>query len=463
MRYVRVLMAVLLLAAGATAVERWTKTYGGGADEYGGYLLQTADSGYVVAARTRSFGAGDYDYWLLRLNSGGDTLWTRTYGTGLDERGEVVESTSDGGYIICGAALVTTSGDIWLIKTNAAGDTQWTRKYPGANDSRGYVAVQTADGGYIVSGMTAAFGAGSGDIYLIKTDVSGDTQWTRTYGGSDLELGYALPTPDQGFAIGGSTSTFGSGGSDIYAVKADSLGNPIWTKTYGGANRDDGAQVILTSDGGYIMAASTQSRGAGQSDAWLLRLDSNGDTLWTRTYGGADYDEVYGVDTTADGGFIFTGQTRSFGAGGEDVWLLRTNSSGDTLWTRTFGGAGSDLGAVVIETPDLGFAVMGFTNSYGAGGYDLYMIKTDANGSLAVDAPPVAPRAHENNLQVVPSPFAYSARVVGMESEKFGLFDAAGNLVETCCGKRVGVGLAPGVYFIRHDASGESQRTVKTR
>jgi hypothetical protein len=416
-----------------------------------------------VSGRTASFGAGDKDYWFLKLDATGDTLWARTYGTALDERDAVVEPTADGGYILAGAALNGTEGDIWLVKTDANGDTQWTRKYTGGNDQMGYVAVQTWDGGYVISGCTHAFGAGSEDVYVIRTNSTGDTLWTRTYGGTDYEMGYAQPTPDHGYIICGATASSGSGSTDICIIKADSAGSTTWMKTYGGTDRDEGSQLRLTSDGGYIVAAYTWNRGAGQSDGWLLKLNAVGDTLWTRTYGGADFDEFYCLDTTADGGYILSGQTHSFGAGNEDVWLVKTNGSGDTLWTRVFGGSNTDMAMGVAQTLDGGYGIVGFTNSFGAGDFDVYVIKTDANGSLAVAEPRTGRTASAGSLNVVPTPFSSCARVVGREAEQFGLYDVSGKLVSTCRGDRVGSDIVPAVYFVKSFSDGASGRVVKTR
>jgi hypothetical protein len=463
MRFVVAFLVVLSLATSALAVERWTKTYGGSSDDRAWFGMQNPDGSYVVSGRTASFGHGDKDLWFLKLNTAGDTVWTRTYGTAGDDRDAVVQPTTDGGYILVGTALVDTLGDIWLIKTDASGDTQWTRKYAGGNDHMGYCAVETWDGGYIVSGQTGAFGAGGQDIYLIRTTASGDTMWTRTYGGAGYEMGYAQPTPDHCFLICGATTSLGAGQTDVYLVKTDSVGNPLWTKTYGGTDRDEGAQLRLMSDGGYIAAAYTWNRGAGQSDGWLLKLNASGDTVWTRTYGGADYDEFYCLDTTADGGYVLSGQTHSFGAGNEDVWLVRTSGSGDTVWTRTFGGTGTEMAMGVQQTTDGGYAIMGFTNSLGAGDFDVYVIKTDASGSLAAEEPRTDRPATAGSLIVLPTPFASFARVVGHETEQFSLYDISGKRVATCRGDRVGEGLAPAVYFIKSGAGGESQRVVKTR
>lgn len=464
MKTVCVLLAALLLVSYAPAVERWTKTFGGSADEFAWCVLQTADGGYVVSGHTESFGAGDGDYYVVKTDTSGSMVWSKTYGSSLKDGGAVLQPTSDGGYIIAGASLIDTLGDIYVIKTNADGDTTWSKKYDGANDQMSYVAVQTSDGGYIISGNTSSHGAGSCDIYLIKTDSLGDTAWTRTYGGANYEAGWAQPTSDGGYIIWGWTSSSGAGSSDVWLIRTNSSGDTLWTRTYGGTGRDEGSELRPTSDGGYVIVAYTYSRGAGQSDVWLIKTDSTGDTLWTRTFGGTNYDEAYSVAQTSDAGYIIAGQTQSFGAGAGDVWLIKTNSSGDTAWTRTYGGANADVGGAVQQTADGGYVTAGWTSSFGAGGSDIYLIKTDANGSLAVEEERADRKTTAGSLRVVPTPFASFARVLGHEAEQFSLYDISGKLVGTCRGDRVGEKCSPGVYFVSpQGANSGPVRLVKVR
>jgi hypothetical protein len=392
-------------------------------------------------------------------------VWSKTYGTSGDERDAVVQPTSDGGYVIAAVSLVDSLGDIWLIKTDANGDSAWSRKYHGANDHMGYVAVQTLDGGYIISGNTNSRGAGSYDIYLIKTDSLGDTLWTRTCGGADYESGWAQPTAGGGYIIWGFTSSFGAGSTDVWILKTNSSGDTLWTRTYGGTGRDEGAQLQPTSDGGYVVVAYTWSRGAGQSDVWLIKTSPSGDTLWTRTFGGTNYDEAYSLAQTADDGYIITGQTQSYGAGLEDIWLIKTSPTGDTVWTRTYGGTGSDMGMCVQQTTDGGYIVGGLTNSFGAGGNDIYLIKTDANGSIGVEEPAgPKPTLRGQGLEATPNPFISHARIPGHEAEVFDLYDVSGKSLGACRGDRVGERLSPGVYFISPEgAHNGSVRIVKVR
>jgi hypothetical protein len=465
MKTVRAVLFVLVLVSIVPAQQRWTKTFGGSEEDMGFSVLQTSDGGYIVAGRTKSFGPGDYDVYLFRTDSLGETLWTRTYGTPLDDRDPSIRATRDGGYIIAASSLVDSLGDIWIIKTNADGDSLWSKRYGGGADSKGYVAEPTADGGYIISGNTTSFGAGSFDIYLIRIDSLGDTLWTRTYGGAEYEEGWAQPTADGGYIICGETATFGSGSSDVYFIRTDSAGDTLWTRTYGDSAEDVGAELRPTFDSGYIAVAYTPGRGAGGADAWLIKLDSAGDTLWTRTFGGADDDECYSVKQTADSGYILAGQTNSFSVGEEDVWLIKTDASGDTVWTATFGGGGHDIGFFVQQTADGGYVVTGFTSSFGAGGADVYLIKTAADGSVGAAEPNGQGPALEGRVfEATPNPFVCFARIPGHDAGRFNLYDVSGKWLGACQGDRVGEKLAPGVYFVSPEAvSGRSVRIVKVK
>jgi len=365
----------------------WTRTYGGSASDWGNSVQQTSDGGYIIAGFTGSFGAGAFDVYLLKTDSSGDALWTRTYGGRSDDRGHSVQQTSDAGYIIAGFTGSFGAGyfDVYLVKTDSSGDTLWTRTYGGSEWDHGYCVQQTSDAGYIIAGFTGSFGAGGFDVYLLKTDSSGDTLWTRTYGGSDFDAGYSVQqTSDGGYIIAGYTESFGAGGYDVYLLKTDSSGDTLWTRTYGGSASDWGNSVQQTSDGGYIIAGYTDSFGAGGYDVYLLKTDSSGDTLWTRIYGGIDDDHGRSVQQTSDGGYIIAGYTWSFGAGGYDVYLLKTDSSGDTLWTRTYGGSDQDVGYCVQQTSNGGYIIAGHTYSFGAGLADVYLLRVTGEEVPAV-------------------------------------------------------------------------------
>ena len=390
-----VLLSAICLASIASAQTNWARTYGGTGDDEGYSVQQSTDGGFIIAGYTNSFGAGGHDVYLIKTDSQGDTLWTRAYGGTADDEGNSVRQTSDGGYIIAGFTYSFGAGtaDVYLIKTNASGDTLWTRAFGGQDHDFGYSVQQTTDGGYIITGYTQSFSAGYGDVYLIKTNAWGDTLWTRTFGGQDNDEGYSVQqTADGGYIITGITASFGAGAHDVYLVKTNAQGDTLWTRTYGGTNEDEGYSVRQTADGGYVITGYTESFGAEGADVWLIKTNAQGDTLWTRTFGGPSDDVGHCVQQTSDGGCIITGWTASFGAGAPlNVYLVKTNAEGDTLWTRTYGGQGWDVGNSVRQTSDGGYVITGSTASFGAGDGDVHLIKTNGEldvGPVAILSPP---------------------------------------------------------------------------
>ena len=308
-----------------------------------------------------------------------------TFGGDSLDMGYSVQQTTDGGYITTGSTNSYGNGDsdVYLIKTDGSGDSIWTKIFGGENQDYCNSVQQTTDGGYIITGRTESYGAGNKDVYLIKTDGNGDSLWTKTFGGTSFDNGISVQqTNDGGYIILGGTESYGAGNRDIYLIKTDGNGDSLWTKTFGGASQDLGNYVQQTNDGGYIVTGVTESYGAGNKDAYLIKTDASGDSLWTKTFGGSKFDLGNSVQQTNDGGYIVTGRTASFGAGSLDVYLIKTDGNGDSLWTKTFGGSSFDLGFSVQQTTDGGYIIIGGTDSYGNGDRDFYLIKTDVNGDL---------------------------------------------------------------------------------
>jgi hypothetical protein len=448
-----ILLSAICLTSIAAAQTSWWKTYGGTSDDEARSVRQTADGGYIIAGLTCSIGPGAPDsanFYLIKTDSFGDTLWTRVYGGTRPDVGTSVEPTNDGGYIVAGYTS-TSNGkgmDIYVIKTDSLGDMVWATTYGGPNGDCAYSIQQTADAGYIVAGFTFSYGV-MGDVYLIKIDSLKDTLWTRTYGGPNVEIGsFAQQTADSGYIIVGEAYSFGVGGADVYLVKTDPSGDTAWTRTYGGALDDVGSSVQQTAEGGYIIAGTTKSFGDDSGDIYLVKTNAQGDTVWTRTCGGQGQDLATSVRQTPDGGYIVAGLTESFGAGGHDVYVIKVSAQGDTLWTRTYGGTHDELGYSVQQASDGGFIIAGYTSSFGAGNEDVYFIKTDSLGNVGVQEPLTRRPASPIRLTVQPNPFTACARVKGHETELFTLSDVTGRQVSICKGDRIGAGFRPGVYFL---------------
>ena len=343
----------------------WTKTYGYVTDDFCLSGRQTFDDGYIMTGEV-SISGWWYGY-LLKTDAFGDSLWMKLYDFGS---GHDVLQTADSGYV---AALLFggLDYDIRIMRTDKYGDTLWTKDYVSSDADWVHKMEATTDGGYIIVGEKSAQDI---DVYLMKTDSLGDTLWTETYGGVDDDAGLAVKqTNDSGYIIVGRTASFGAGNYDVYMIKTDQFGDTLWTRVYGGVEYDAGADVCQTGDGGYMIAASTQSFGAGFSDIWLLKTDSLGDTLWSKTCGTNDLENCTSM-AQVDNGYVLTGRKGFIGP--YDIWFVKIDLAGDTLWTCTFGGTESDFPYVVRQTSDNGYILFGTTRSFGAGARDIYMVKT---------------------------------------------------------------------------------------
>ena len=310
-----------------------------------------------------------------------DTLWTKTIGGANKESGYSVQQTNDGGYIIAGMTNSFGAGDydVYLAKTNQQGDTLWTRTYGGALQDFASEVQQTADGGYIIIGGTKSFNNGIDDLYLIKTDDNGDTLWTKVFGGLWGDVGRSIKQDKDGNYIAtGYTMSFDPGNADVWVLKFNETGDTLWTRRIGGSQEEYGASIIQSKNEGYIITGYTQSFGLNH-DVYLIRLDSSGDTVWTKHYGGQGSDFGEDVLELDDGGFIIAGYTTSYGIGDYDCYLVRVNLNGDTLWSKHYGGESDDK-AYAIELFEDGFVLGGYTYNEGSTERDAFIIKTNFNG-----------------------------------------------------------------------------------
>ena len=435
-------------------------------------VQQTRDGGYVVVGETHVGPNVIMTLWILRLDSLGDTIWTRKYRpSGWADCGTAVTVTPDQGFLVAAWAAgidTLTPGTIYVLRTDSLGDTLWSRFYRfGTSDEEVFRVIPTADGNYVLAGYSIRHSC----LYalLFKIDGLGDTLWARTYGDSASGGAYGgcvAQTPDHGFILSGFVIAAPQGAQGLL-LRTDSMGNPLWTRTYGGCGDDEfGAD---NAPNGFIAVGRTDSYGAGGSDAWVLWLNDSGDTIRTRTYGGPEDDDGRGQPTFG-GGCIIASQSFSFGAGACDVWLVKTDSVGDTEWTRTFGGPGWDGPNYVRQTRDSGYIIVGSTNSFSA--YNgVYLIKTDQQGMAGIEtgpvetlkAAPLQPLVQTPNPTRPGSTIRYFLPRSG--TARLDLFDVTGRRVSEFVQETQGTGwhevsLAPdlssGTFFLRLVSRGQA-------
>ena len=310
--------------------------------------------------------------------------WAHAYGGASDnDFAFSIKQTNDGGYIVVGYtdSFGAGSDDIWVLKLDSLGNVTWQKTYGGAYNDYAYSIQQTSDGGYIVAGYTSSFGAGSDDIWVLKLDSAGNVTWQKTYGGSSHDYANSIQqTNDGGYIIAGYTSSFGAGGADIWILKLDSSGNVTWQKTYGGSSYDFAYSIQQTGDGGYIVAGYTNSSGVGGDDIWILKLDLSGNITWQRTYGGSSSEVAHSIQQTSDGGYIIAGSTNSFGVAYTDFWVLKLDSSGNVTWQKTYGGGYDDYANSIQQTSDGGYIVAGYTDSFNAYYNEAWVLKLNSSG-----------------------------------------------------------------------------------
>jgi hypothetical protein len=406
----------------------WTKTFGGKKRDGCFCVQQTSDSGYILTGYTNSYGAGDFDLWLIKTDVFGNNEWDKTYGGEDWDYGESVQQTSDGGYIVVGKTRMYNSlEDIWLIKTDSKGNKEWDKAFDLGTYEYGFSIQQTSDGGYILVGDIFSWGYPMAKIafWLIKTDQYGNKQWDKIYSGSDDCGGRCVrQTSDGGFIITGGTNFYGAGMRDLWLIKMDNNGNEEWNKTFGGKNWEQGQYVQQTSDGGFIISGSVDQYAGGPNDLWLIKTDSNGVLQWDKTFGGSDDDEAHSVQQTSDGGYIIGGFTLSYGSGYFDFWLIKTDKDGNEMWNRTFGGTAFDEGWIVQQTTDNGFIICGHTCSYGAGSDDMWLIKTDENGNIDDgNNRPNKPNSPEGPTKIIPGfEYKYKSSTIDMDGDTLSYF-----------------------------------------
>ena len=329
--------------ARTTGSTTFQKIYGGTSVEVGRGVVALPD-GFLLVGQTNSFGAGGWDMYAVRIDSSGTVQWSKAYGGSGTDVARAVVALSDGFLVVGNTQSFGAGGnDMYAVRIDSSGTVLWSKTYGGSrNDYANAVVGPLADGGFLLVGSTDSFGTAANeyDMYAVRIDKDGNVKWSKTYGGSRIDGGGAVVALSDGFLLVGNTESFGAGENDMYAVRIDGSGNLVWSKAYGGSGDDVARAVVALSDG-FLLVGNTKSFGAGGNDMYAVRIDSSGTVQWSKAYGGNKDDVARAVVALPNGDFLLAGNTDSFaGEGDSDMYAVRIDSSGTVLWSKTYVGMG---------------------------------------------------------------------------------------------------------------------------
>ena len=431
----------------------WDKEYGGSRQDVLNVLLPTTEGGFMLAGHSRSIVGyektvpprGEEDYWIIKIDSLGEIVWDTAYGGSLPDKLQAMIAVPGGGWLLGGTSVSPAGGDkseknfdkkgdYWVVRIDEAGNKLWDKTFGGSAEDDLYALAVTASGGFLIGGSSGSPADGNKtapnlgvngviNYWVVCVDSSGNKLWDKAYGGDGFEdLRAMVPSPDGGFLLGGGAwyglpngdfSEANRGLWDYWLLRIDSAGNKVWDKTYGG--KDDDILYLITplDNGDYLLGGTSKSdigfeksensRGIKNNDFWLIRIDSTGNLLWDKTFGGNGGEELRAITPVLGGGFLLAGYTTSTGTGKDDVstpthgyrdyWVMCMDKNRRKVWDKTIGGADHDylLGAAMTE--DGGHLLAGWSQSNKSGDKsedcrevlslpDYWLVRLSADSSL---------------------------------------------------------------------------------
>jgi len=378
----------------------WNQTYGGPGVDCFSSIIQTMDGGFAMAGHANSSGAGGFDAWLVQIDEAGNMLWNQTYGGPGSDIACCVVQTTDGGYALAGYTSSFGAGryDFWLVKTDGVGNMLWNQTYGGTGNDMPGSDIQTSDGGYAMAG---SYYSGGFHNLLVKTDELGNMQWNQTYGAGVSVLFSVVQTSDEGYATAGFTYT-SAGLNDFLLVKTDAFGNMLWNQIYGGTGNDGAYSMTQTIYGGYTLAGYTDSYGLGDTDFLVVNTDEFGNMLWNQTYGGPGEEQANSIYQRPGGGYLIFGSTTSFGAGNYNSWVVTTDCFGNMYQNETFGGSCDWLADHGIPTEDKGYAFCGTKDSSAEGEMDNGFVVEVPPSEFHIDKKKLANKLYGHEVDLEP-------------------------------------------------------------
>jgi len=477
-----VLLVAVLLAAATSALATppdldWADIYGDSLRDVGLWIEEHSYDGYVVSGYADFGNTGIYKAFLMRLNSVGDTLWTRTYRDTLRGGAMCVQETPDRGYILAGyVAMPTGNIDALFIRTDENGDTLWTSSFDFGEHEYLYRVLETPDGGFIAAGFTSSLApAGSTDVLVLKIDEDGHGEWKKLCGGPGHNRAYDICRASDGDYVVCGYSEMGADRSDVLVMKIDAdNGDSLWAKTYGDTTRESGRSIEMTPDGGFVVVGNRSDYTLDHIFGYLLRTDAAGDSLWSKAYGDtSEFTSFSGLALTPDHGFICAGYVDTAMAGDSDCYYVKTDQNGDVQWTKAVGKDAREAVGCVTMTSDLGYASAGYSRDLSGLDYNIFVVKLGEDeagvdracevplpGLLAVDGANPFTSSVPVRFEI-PATSHVSLAVYDVEGRQVAVLNdavkSAGPHSAVWDLRNAGGGPVPsGVYFIKCAAAGRS-------
>ena len=372
-----------IIALNNNGKQLWEESFGGRGTDGANNTLLVSDGGYLMVGYTDAYGYGKNDVQIIKTDPYGSKEWSRVYGGKKDDYGWAVTESFDSGFVIAGETFSFGRGqnDIYVIKLDSLGNKIWDNSFGGLAQEVGYAISKHDDGGYLIVGQTKSYGKGSSDGIILKINSQGQKEWEKHYGGKGLDYFNSILKDDKNnYLITGSSRSSAEGGSQAWIVNIDTDGYIIWENTYGNTGDNAFNMMKKVPEVGYIAIGTSSSFfSKGKSDVLMMQVDSMGNKQWLNYFGGKDNDFGYAITRSSDAGYAIVGETASYGNGKNDIWIIKTDRFGKKLWDSYLGGSGFDSGRSIDQTVDGGYIISG-TSTISNLSFDAILIKTDTEG-----------------------------------------------------------------------------------
>jgi len=468
--YSIILCLVLLLVSSTIAQQIWSKVYARESFDFATSIVETTDGGFLVVGD--SYHSGRSDIWIIRTDSDGDSISSRTYGQFQTElSGEIVQALS-GEYFLAATKysdLLPGNLQAWLLYLDEWGDTLWTKEYGHPHTTWANAITQTPDSCYLLGGAQQLPDDNSYEkAWIAKIEENGDTLWTHRYDGSNINR--IVNDGLGGFLLCGHVQPYETNYRKVWIARIDESGDTLWTIDQIDDSETESIAMDISEpvNNTFLVVGWYETEPAGSEDRpvhmFISKYTLDGDLIWERSYGESTYDIATSIIPAAGGHYIVGGQSNSYGPGDVAAWLLRLNEYGDLMWMNAYGGEWAAGINAILQASDNHFIFGGYlyTNSYGYPNQDLWIFKTDSAGgapSASINEPIGSPKRMEI-VRAYPNPFNSSISIdyflASSKSHSIDIFDINGRVVR----REIFTNAKAGIHQYEWNGTGESNGTL---